>query len=68
MTGDPGGIQHGALILPHPPDVLVSVADGRASRGLLSKGTPGFQRDETWGPSTPPPIGDLDQTRMTRLG
>ena len=35
MTVNPGGIRSGDSSLPHPPDVLGLVADGRESGRLL---------------------------------
>ena len=43
MSGNYVGIRRGGLSLPHPPDVLVSVADGRKIGRLIQYGISGFQ-------------------------
>ena len=43
MSGNYVGILRGGLSLPHPPDVLVSVADGRKIGRLIQDGISGFQ-------------------------
>ena len=53
MTGNLGGIRHGASIPPHPTGILGQVADGSARRGILRDGVTGIPGGDVGGPYYP---------------